>query len=211
MLPPNEQLQTLHDIRSIMDRSTRFQSLSGLSGIFVGLIALAGAGTVRWYLAVQKLDYSALYQGTLGPTAIRFVALAATVVFVLAAGTVLYFTLLKARKARQSVWTTQSQRLLVNFCLPLAVGGVFCGILLFHKLGYLVAPAMLVFYGLSLINSSKYAFADLRTLGICELALGLTSGFRIEYGLLAWALGFGLLHVFYGGLLYYKYEKQYHH
>ena len=211
MLPPNEQLQTLHDIRSIMDRSTRFQSLSGLSGIFVGLIALAGAGAVQWYLAAQKLNYPALYQGTPGPAMVRFVVLTATAVFVLAAGTVLYFTLLKARKARQSVWNTQSQRLLVNFCLPLAVGGAFCGILLFHSLGYLVAPAMLVFYGLALINASKYAFADLRTLGVCELALGVTSGFKIEYGLLAWALGFGLLHVFYGGLLYYKYEKQYHH
>lgn len=205
----NEQLQTLHDIRNIMDRSTRFQSLSGLSGIFVGLIALAGAGAVQWHLTVQKLDYPALYQGTLNPATSRFVALAAAAVFVLAAATVLYFTTLKARKARQSVWNSQSQRLLVNFCLPLAVGGAFCGILLFHRLGYLVAPATLLFYGLALINSSKYAFADLRTLGICELALGLISGVRIEYGLLAWALGFGLLHVFYGGLIYYKYEKQY--
>ena len=209
MSQANEQLQTLHEIRSIMDRSARFQALSGLSGIFVGIFALAGTGAVQWRLAIQKLDYPSLYQSTLGASTTRFVVLVAAAVFVLAAGTVLYFTALKARKAGQSVWNSQAQRLLTNFCLPLAVGGAFCGVLLFHRLGYLVAPATLLFYGLALINASKYAFADLHTLGVCELGLGLVSGVRVEYGLLAWALGFGLLHVFYGGLIYYKYEKHY--
>ncbi|GHB56491.1 hypothetical protein [Persicitalea jodogahamensis] len=203
----DDQLQTLHEIRSIMDRSTRFQSLSGLSGIFVGLCAMAGAGAVQWYLTVHQLEYPELYQESLAPETIWFVVLAATAVFCLAAATVLYFTTLKARKSRQSVWTLQSKRLLLNFCLPMAVGGAFCSVLLFHNIGYLVAPGMLVFYGLALINASKFAFADLRSLGVFELALGLVSGFKIEYGLLAWTLGFGLLHVFYGSVIYYKYEK----
>ena len=203
----DNQLQTLREIRGIMDRSARFQSLSGLSGIFVGLFALAGAGLVQWHLTTHQLDYQALYSGSLTIGTARLIALTATVVFVAAAGTVLYFTSLKARKARQSVWSLQARRLLLNFCLPLTVGGFFCGVLLFHGIGYLLVPAMLVFYGLALINASKYAFADLRSLGIFELGLGLISGFRIEFGLLAWALGFGLLHIFYGSVLYYKYEK----
>lgn len=203
----DDQLQTLQEIRSIMERSGRFQSLSGLSGIFVGLFALAGAGAVQWRLAVQKLDYPALYQDGLTTETARFAMLAAVEVFVLAAGTVLYFTILKARKAQQSAWTLQAKRLLLNFCLPMAVGGIFCGVLLFHGIGYLVVPATLLFYGLALINASKYAFSDLRSLGIFELALGLVSSFKVEYGLLAWALGFGLLHLFYGSVIYYKYEK----
>ncbi len=190
-----------------MDRSVRFQSLSGLSGIFVGMIALVGAGAVRWHLTMQRLNYSALYQGIATIETIQFVGLTAVLVFGLAAGTVLYFTMLKARKAQQSAWMLQAKRLLLNFCLPMVVGGIFCGVLLFHGIGYLVVPATLLFYGLALINASKYAFSDLRSLGVFELALGLVSSFKVEYGLLAWALGFGLLHLFYGSVIYYKYEK----
>lgn len=208
MMHQDEQLQTLHEIRSLMDRSTRFHSLSGLSGIFVGLIALAGAGAVQWYLTVHGLRYPDLYGSAALPDTVLFVALVAAVVLSLAASSVLYFTALKASKARQSVWTSQARRLLMNFCLPLAVGGFFCGMLIFHGVGYLIAPSMLIFYGLALINASRYTFADLRSLGLCELALGLVSGFLTGYGLLAWALGFGVLHVLYGSMLYYKYEKK---
>ena len=208
MIQQNEQLQTLHEIRSIMDRSTRFHSLSGLSGIFIGLIALAGAGAVQWYLTIHNQRYADLHTRGLLPGTSLFVTSVAVVVFGLAASSVLYFSMLKARKSRQSIWTSQARRLLVNFCLPLAVGGAFCGVLIFHGITYLVAPSMLIFYGLALVNASRYTFADLRSLGLCELLLGLVSGFMTGYGLMAWALGFGLLHVLYGSWLYYKYEKK---
>jgi hypothetical protein len=204
MLQQEKQLQTLHEIRSIMDRSTRFHSLSGLSGIFVGLIALVGAGSVQWYLTIRNLRYADLYSSGLSPDIAPFIFGVATLVFVLAASSVLYFTMLKARKAGQPAWTSQAKRLLANLCLPLAVGGVFCGALIFHGIGYLVAPAMLIFYGLALINASRYTFADLRSLGLCELALGMGCGFVIGYGFLAWALGFGVLHILYGSMLYFK-------
>ena len=208
MLEQDDQLQTLHEIRSIMDRSTRFQSLSGLSGIFVGLIALAGAGAVQWHFSVHNQSYTGLFQNSPTTETAWFIGIATAVVFVLAVSCALYFTGLKAQKARQSVWTSQARRLLFNFCLPLAVGGAFCGVLLLHGIGYLVAPAMLIFYGLALVNASKYTFSDLLSLGVCEIALGLGCGAVVEYGLLAWTLGFGLLHVLYGGILYYKYEKK---
>jgi uncharacterized membrane protein YsdA (DUF1294 family) len=208
MIQQDEQLQTLHEIRSIMDRSTRYQALSGLSGIFVGIIALAGAGALQWHLAVRNLHYADLYGTDVRAESAWFAVMAAVVVFALAVSSALYFTVLKARKARQSVWTVQARRLLINFCLPLAVGGAFCGVLIHHGIGYLVAPATLIFYGLALINASKFTFADLWSLGLCELALGLAGCFVIEYGLLFWALGFGLLHILYGGILYYKYEKK---
>ena len=191
-----------------MDRSTRFQSLSGLSGIFVGLMALAGVGAVQWYLKLHGLNYADLYGTDLSSDTSLFIVAVAALVFGLAALSVLYFTFLKARKSRQSIWNSQAKRLLVNFCLPLAVGGAYGGVLLFHGIGYLVAPAMLLFYGLALINASRYTFADLRSLGLCELGLGLIGSFMIEYGLLVWTLGFGVLHVLYGSVLYYKYEKR---
>lgn len=208
MIQQDEQLQTLHEIRTIMERSSRFHSLSGLSGIFVGIFALAGAGAIQWYLAGHHLRYSDLFTIDMSAETARFLATTAAAVFGVAGLSTLYFTFLKAQKARQSVWTSQAKRLLINFCLPLGVGGAFCGVLVYHAIGYLIAPTMLLFYGLALVNASKYTYADLRSLGLCELALGLVSCFLTGYGLLAWALGFGLLHILYGGIMFYKYEKK---
>ena len=39
----NQHLETLQDIKKIMERSSRFLSLSGLSGIAAGICALAGS------------------------------------------------------------------------------------------------------------------------------------------------------------------------
>ena len=204
----DDQLQSLREIRNIMDRSTRFQSLSGLSGIVVGLVALAGAGAVQWYLSVQGMQYAELSRSNLSFTTALYLGVVATVVLMLAAGAAMYFTILQAQKNRKPVWNTQARRLLANICLPLAVGGVFCGALLYHSLGYLVAPATLLFYGLALINGSKYTFVDLHSLGVGEVFLGLVSCFLIDYGLLAWTIGFGLLHIVYGTMMYYKYDSK---
>ncbi len=48
-----EQLEALSDIRSMMEQSSRFISLSGLSGIFAGITALVGAGLA--YLRINNL------------------------------------------------------------------------------------------------------------------------------------------------------------
>jgi hypothetical protein len=95
----------------------------------------------------------------------------------------------------------------INLAIPLAVGGIFCAILLYHGIVYLMAPAMLIFYGLALVNGSKYTLTDIRYLGLSEIVLGVFAAFFIGYGLLAWAIGFGVLHIVYGTLMYYKYER----
>jgi hypothetical protein len=207
MTDQHEQLQALREIRSIMDRSARFQSLSGLSGILVGLLALAGAGAATWYLSGHGLRYTDVYSQPLATETATFLLAVAATVLLLATTSVLYITHLKSRKAGQSVWNSQGQRLLLNFCLPLAVGGLFCFVLMHHGLLYLLAPTTLLFYGLAVVNSSKYTYSDLRSLGVLEVALGLLSSFWVEYGLLAWTLGFGLLHLFYGAIIYFKYDK----
>lgn len=207
MTEQQEQLAALQEIRSIMDRSSRFISLSGLSGISAGIFALAGAGAVTWYLNRHNILYSDVYNANLPVEAVVFLAVAAAVVFILAVGSAIYFTSRKAQRVRQSIWNGQGQRLAMNLCIPLAVGGIFCLALLYHGIISLLAPAMLVFYGLSLINSSKYTFTDIRYLGFCEIALGLVTCFFIEYGLLSWTIGFGVLHIVYGAMMYFKYEK----
>ncbi|HMC96443.1 MAG TPA: hypothetical protein VKG92_02220, partial [Flavobacteriales bacterium] len=101
-----------------------------------------------------------------------------------------------------------AQRLLVNMFIPLGGGGMFCLALLYYGLPGLVPPATLVFYGLALLNASKYTLDEVRWLGISELILGLIASFWVGAGLLFWALGFGVLHIFYGALMYLRYERK---
>lgn len=204
----HEHLADLREIRNIMDRSSRFISLSGLSGIFAGLFAMAGAALVKWYLSQHNIVYRSDYSVNLNWDAITFLVSVALVVLVLALGSAVFFTSRQAQKVNQKVWDSKSQRLVLNLAIPLAVGGVFCGLLLYHGIVYLVAPSMLIFYGLGLISGSKYTLSDIRYLGICEIILGLLASFFLGYGLLAWTIGFGVLHIIYGTLMYFKYERK---
>jgi hypothetical protein len=116
-------------------------------------------------------------------------------------------TLKKAKKKGQNMWGKTSQRLLLNLTMPLVAGGIFSLILIHHGLVGLIAPVTLLFYGLALLNASKYTLHDIRYLGICEIILGLIGSYFIGYGLLIWAIGFGLLHIVYGSAMYLKYDR----
>ena len=94
-----------------------------------------------------------------------------------------------------------------SMLVPLGVGGVFSLALFYYGLPGLVAPATLVFYGLALFSASKYTLDEIRWLGASELVLGVVALFWLDAALLFWALGFGVLHIFYGGLMYLRYER----
>ena len=214
MTDPKEQLQHLAQIRSMMERSTRFLSLSGLSGIAAGFIALLGAGALWAYLGFQDIDLvffreknEALLYSKWGIGLKTFMVLDAVIVLVLALASGYYFTSRKARQRDQRVWTGASRRLAVNLLLPLGAGGIYGLILLTKGHVGLVPPATLIFYGLALLNGSKYTLDDIRWLGISEIVLGLLASYFLGYGLLFWAIGFGVLHIIYGFVMYQKYEQ----
>ncbi|GAB3199828.1 hypothetical protein ABID22_002461 [Pontibacter aydingkolensis] len=202
-----DQLADLHEIRKIMDRSSRFISLSGLSGVAAGVSALLGAAVVKWYLVSHNINYNQSLGLNLTRDAILFLVAVAGLVFILAFCSATYFTARNAKKNSYRVWDSKTERMLVNLFIPLAAGGAFCAILVYHDLLYLVAPVMLIFYGCALLNASKYTLSDIRYLGILEIILGLVASFFVGYGLLAWTVGFGVLHIVYGVLVYYKYER----
>ncbi|MER2997689.1 hypothetical protein [Pontibacter populi] len=202
-----DQLADLHEIRKIMDRSSRFISLSGLSGVAAGVSALLGAAVVKWYLVTNNIVYNEIVGLTLTREAIFFILAVAGIVFILALSAATYFTARNAKKNSHRVWDSKTERMLINLFIPLAAGGVFCLVLMYHNLFYLVAPVMLIFYGCALLNASKYTLSDIRYLGIIEIILGLVASFFVGYGLLAWTLGFGVLHIVYGTLVYFKYER----
>lgn len=208
----NQHLDTLAEIRNLMEKSSKFISLSGLSGIFAGIFALLGFFASILYLnqeysAKSYYDYAYLNDGTINLNFISFFVVNAIVVLLLSLIFGSYFTFKKAKKNKQSIWDNTSKRLLINLMIPLVTGGVFCFILLFHGLFGLIAPVTLIFYGLALLNASKYTLNDIRYLGISEIILGLFSSVIIGYGLYFWAIGFGVLHIVYGSVMYFKYEK----
>ncbi|NEU09330.1 hypothetical protein GZH53_13480 [Flavihumibacter sp. R14] len=202
-----DQLATLHEIRNIMDRSSRFISLSGLSGIAAGISALIGAAVVKWYLVTNNINYGETLGRDLAKESVWFLISVAGLVLILAICTATYFTARNAKKSGHRVWDSKTERMLINLFIPVAAGGVFCAALIYHDLLFLVAPVMLIFYGCGLLNASKYTLSDIRYLGVCEIVLGLLASFFVGYGLLAWTVGFGALHIVYGALLYYKYER----
>ena len=205
-----EHLQTLSDIRSMMERSSRFLSLSGLSGVSAGVIALAGAAVVYGRIGLityPRSYYKSLVDETSRAAADQFFVTVAVAVLVAALLSGAFFTVRKARRQGQSVWNQTSRRLLWAMLVPLAAGGVFCLVLLLHNLIWLAFPGTLIFYGLALLSGSRYTVRDVESLGYCEVGLGLLALFFPGYNLLTWAVGFGVLHIVYGLAMYYKYER----
>jgi hypothetical protein len=208
-----EHLQTLTDIRSMMERSSRFISLSGLSGVFAGVFALIGAFLAyarmgsysENYRTMMQMDRDGRVELVNEMISYLFWVAACVLVASLLVGTIL--TMRNSRKRGIKIWDSTAKRLLINLAIPLLTGGMFCLVLLYHGDIGLIAPATLIFYGLALINASKYTLNDIRYLGVCEIILGLISSFYIGYGLIFWATGFGVLHIVYGSAMYFKYER----
>ena len=204
-----EHLEAIQDIRQMMKKSTRFLSLSGLSGVFAGIFALGGAVVAYLYLnsiyhnwvrgGEEALNRNEIY--------VNFILIAA-VVLALSISTAYFFSNRKAKKDGHNLFDHTAIRVLINLAIPLVSGGVFCMALLYHGAIVYIAPAMLLFYGLALINASKYTYDDIRYFGICEIVLGLINDFNLGNGLLYWAFGFGVLHIVYGATMWYKYERK---
>jgi hypothetical protein len=206
----NEQLEQIKDIRNMMERSSRFISLSGLSGVFAGLFALAGAAAFYIFIN-KKLNYGYTYFAREVPIDIRldfihFCLLDAAAIITSSLVFAVFFTTRKARSMGMKIWDATARRMLINLFIPLVAGGIYCLVLLKYRWIGLIAPTMLIFYGLALLNASKYTLDEIRYLGLSEIVLGIIGLFFIGYGITLWAIGFGVLHIIYGLMMYVKYE-----
>ncbi|MAW94477.1 MULTISPECIES: hypothetical protein [unclassified Leeuwenhoekiella] len=206
-------LQDISEIKNMMSRSSRFMSLSGLSGILAGIYALAAAGYAHFRLAAMptytgdslilgKLaDFIATYD------LVEDLMLTAFITLLLAIVTGAFLTWRKAKRLHEKIWNPVSKRLLANFGFPLITGGLFCGVLIQYGIVGLIAPATLIFYGLALINASKFTVGDIKYLGVANVLIGLIATQFVGYGLYFWALGFGVFHIIYGAIMYRKYDR----
>jgi hypothetical protein len=208
MKKDTDYLQDIEEIRSLMEKSSKFISLSGWAGIFAGVFALMGS-----YIALTYLDFNP-QSLSLDPesnpfqqTQIFSVIQLALLVFLLAISFALFFTHRRAKRKDELLWTPTAKKLVMNMAVPLFIGGIL--ILLFISKGFIgfVAPFSLLFYGLALFTISKFTFDEVKILGLIEILLGLISVYKVSLGLLFWAIGFGVVHIIYGIYVYFKYEK----
>lgn len=194
----------LAHIRSMMERSSRFISLSGISGIVAGII-----GVVTGFWASKMIEHTSRNstQEFYFPQelVLKLILLGGSALF-LALAFGIFFTVRKSKKQGLSIWTSTTKSILMHLFTPLLVGGIFCLALIHYQIHGLVAGTMLVFYGLALVSAEKFTFSDVKYLGFCEIILGLISLFWIGKGLLFWTIGFGFMHIIYGIILYKKYK-----
>lgn len=202
----NKVEEDLASIRHLMERSVRFLSLSGLTGILAGTFALIGSVVAYFLVYYPNTPFGFRVRYVNGQEVI--IQLLFTAGFVLFASLVSGYILTvgKARRKGLKVWDNSSRRLLVSMAVPLAAGGIFILALLSRGYFMIVAPACLLFYGLALLNGSHFTYSDVRYLGYFQIGLGLLCAFFPGFGLIFWALGFGVLHIVYGIIMHYKYE-----
>lgn len=205
---PKEDIQA---IREIMERSSKFMLLNSMAGFFAGTCALIGAA-LAWFVV---LDSGGIYYDeflcSVGGAPINSVTIGlgtvALAVLLLAGFAAFYFSYRKALKAGQSFWTSSTKRVLAHLLIPIISGGIFVLILVSRNYLDLTASAMLIFYGFALVNAGKFTSGEIHYLGMTEIVLGLMAGIFVQYGILFWVVGFGVIHLIYGVVMYYRYER----
>lgn len=208
MKEKQDYVRDIAEIRLMMERSSKFLSLSGWAGIMAGIYALSGA-----YIAYSIFNFNPdqIVYNTLAPGSLTssfpMVITIAILVLILAIGTAIVLSYRRANKKGEKVWNSASRQLLVNMAVPLLAGGVLILVLISKDLLGLIAPLTLLFYGLALYNTSKFTYNEVKYLGLIQIGLGLISSYFIEYSLLLWAVGFGAVHIVYGIYLHFRYER----
>jgi len=195
-------LKDIQDIKKMMDKSSQFLSLSGMAGVMAGIYALSGA------FAIREIAINNQGKVTLESYSFKLIVLIAGAVLFLSVLTAFILTMRKAKRSEESMWNSTSKRLAINFLIPLGTGGIFAILLMRNHYYGLIAPITLIFYGLACVNASKYTVRDVRYLGITIIILGLFATAFMGYGLQFWALGFGVCHIIYGTLMYFKYDRK---
>ena len=210
---PKEQLEAIKDMRNLMERSSRFLSLSGLSGVAIGIFALLGLTALYWKLDLSPLEIGfqekmVALDGNYKDDIFQFILLDALAILIASLLVGTWMSVNRSKKLNLPSWDPAAKRLVINLMIPLVAGGLLC--LIFIQKGELayLAPVTLLFYGLALVNASKYTVDEIRNLGIIEIGLGLIAFWHLDFALLFWGIGFGILHIIYGIFIHTKHQNK---
>jgi ABC-type multidrug transport system fused ATPase/permease subunit len=111
MKKDTDYLQDIEEIRSLMEKSSKFISLSGWAGIFAGVFALLGS-----YIALTYLDFNPQSlsvdpeSNPFQQTQIFSVVQLALLVFLLAISFALFFTHRRAKRKDELLWTPNGKK-----------------------------------------------------------------------------------------------------
>ena len=113
-----EALNTLNDIKEMMERSSKFKAISGLSIVIVGILASLVSAYIYFFLGDYRINT---------PSKWRITIIVALALLVMAFLTVFVMAYLKAKRhnLRFSLDPTM-RRLLLNFFIPMVAGGLLC-------------------------------------------------------------------------------------
>jgi hypothetical protein len=207
MTPKTDYEEDLASIRNLMERSSRFISLSGMSGVCAGIYALIGATAAYFLVYYPFSPFGFRVHYTSERVVLWQLVLIAALVVGASLLTGFLMTLRKAKKQNASIWNPSARRLVWNSAVPMVAGGLFILVLINRGYFVIISPACLLFYGLALISGSHFTLSDVKYLGYVEVGLGIIAGFLPGYGLIIWAIGFGVMHILYGIIMYYKYDR----
>lgn len=196
-----KQLEDLKVIREMMEKSSKFLSLSGLSGILSGVMAIMGAAFAYFYILSNSST------SNLSSQQVTFtLVIDAMVVLFSSIGFAIYFSWKKAHKNNQNLFNKVTVKTIYNLMIPLITGGILSLIFIYRGEFEIVASTTLIFYGLALVNASKYTFDEIHYLGITEIILGIGAAIFLFNGIVFWTIGFGICHIIYGFIMYKKYD-----
>lgn len=218
----NNPLEALKEIRKVMQQSARIFSLSGWSGIWAGSVALLGMSWIGYVLSdfgrsemteLSDFDISKstglVSGGQISEPHLRILFYSVLAVFVLAVLGAVFFSFNKSRREGHTAgYNDVARKLLINMAIPMGAGAVFLLKFATEMHYHYFVPVSLVFYGLALINCSKYTFTEIKYLGLLEVLLGLLALVLMKWHLWIWGMGFGVLHIVYGILMWHKYDKK---
>ncbi len=190
-----KQLEDLKVIREMMEKSSKFLSLSGLSGIVAGITATLGVAYAYFFI----------FGGHIAAANILMI-IDACIVLIISVTFGVYFSWRKARKSNQKLFNKVTLKTIYNLSIPLLTGGIFSIILILRGESEMVAAITLIFYGLALVNVSKFTFDEIHYLGITEILLGIAAAIFTHNGIIFWTIGFGICHIIYGSIMYKKYD-----
>lgn len=176
--------QALNEIRELMNRSSR-SYMSGWAPLLCGLAALAGGVTA-----------GKLISGGASVCIVNAVA-GVTLLIGILIPQVLFVSWAR-KKGIPMAFNTVNRRLTGAIFIPVIAGGILSIALETAGLYEWIPAAMLLFYGLGVINLGHYSEKTLSWPGILFLVAGALACFLREYPLVLWMAGFSGVHIVYG-------------
>ena len=179
-----------------MQQNSSYFSLSGLSGILVGIYGLLTVYMVHMLTSTYGDGFDGSSQLPIALLEIGILVLAVVMILV-ALITLRIRAKRSAKKHNEKLWSPFSKKLRFHTLILLLLFIVILAVVANKGYYSIITPLMLLLYGIFLLNLSRLV-GRLRYLAFAELILATIAYFIYDKELLFLGLGFGIFHIIYG-------------